>query len=75
MGTELRNTKRGGPAGNRGEDSRKFPDFVSGGRQALLEARDQGADVNDLMDEALECVDHLACMVDHWRPCLGRAAV
>jgi hypothetical protein len=23
------------------------------------------------MDEALECVDHLACMVDHWRAMLG----
>lgn len=53
------------------QDGRRFLDFLSGGRVAMLEAKTNGPDIYDLTAEGIECVEQMAGMVDQWRAMLG----
>jgi hypothetical protein len=53
------------------QDGRKFLDFLSGGREAMLEAKANGLDIYDLTDEELACVEQLAGLTATWRDSLG----
>jgi len=53
------------------QEGRRFLDLLRGGPQGSLKARDHIGDVSDLTDDEIECVEHMASIVDQWQEMIG----